>query len=62
MKGTSVKKSRTKVGNAIMEIINGKEPSPKSKQSQAVAVGEDVTLVVTTKISRNSIFFLFLSE
>ena len=47
-----LQKATPKIGEAIMEIISGKDPSPKSKKTQAVAVGEDVTLVISTKISR----------
>lgn len=42
----------SQVGEALMEIINGKDPSPKSKQIVPVFVGEDVTLVVSTKVTR----------
>ncbi len=47
-----VPKSTTKIGEALMEIISGKDPSPKSKVNQPVAVGEDVTLIISTKVQR----------
>jgi len=43
------------VGEAILEIISGKDPSPKSKKTLPVAVGEDVTLVISTKILRKQL-------
>ena len=45
-------KISNKIGEAWMEILSGKDPTPKSKQHSPVAVGQDITLVVSTKTSR----------
>jgi hypothetical protein len=40
----------SKIGESWMEILHGKDPSPKSRKMLPVAVGQDVTLVISTKV------------
>lgn len=41
-----------KVGEAWMEILAGKDPIPNSRITQPIAVGDDITLVISTKVKR----------
>ncbi|OXA43754.1 hypothetical protein Fcan01_21690 [Folsomia candida] len=45
-------KISSKIGESWMEILHGKDPSPKSRKMLPVAVGQDVTLVISTKVMR----------
>lgn len=49
---SSSSKISSKIGESWIEILHGKDPSPKSRKLQPVAVGEDVTLVISTKVMR----------
>ena len=51
-KPSSSSKISSKIGESWIEILHGKDPSPKSRKLQPVAVGEDVTLVISTKVMR----------
>lgn len=47
-------KISSRIGEAWMEILAGKDPSPKSRKLSPVSVGDDVTLVISTKVLRKS--------
>lgn len=47
-------KISSRIGESWMEILAGKDPSPKSRKLQPVSVGEDVTLVISTKVLSKS--------
>lgn len=49
-------KISSRIGESWMEILAGKDPSPKSRKLSPVAVGEDVTLVISTKVLRMTPF------
>jgi len=48
--GGAQTKITSKIGESWMEILAGKDPSPKSRKISPVAVGQDVTLVISTKV------------